>query len=304
MSAKKRKSKTISKLLPATVVSYWRYNPETRGVWSAMSRATEEAAKTKSWPDQCTIPTYVAYAVLKEQYDDKIASSLCSELTAAWAWNKERIVYRFDYTLTNELINQANECCVNTIPEEIFLRLPHNCFFIEIPMSILECPGFFCWVDYDEEIKHTCIRLLLVKTNSAPKNVGFLTAQFKLTPETNNDEGVKTHYSSIDTPLLVPSTDTRHEAVQKMLQFVLYLLAVNSETSQASDGAILVGKITGQKLRTNAKAYVRRAHWHHYWVGSERRGDKRLELRWLPPIPVGKEEITTRVVDVKGRDEK
>lgn len=79
---------------------------------------------------------------------------------------------------------------------------------------------------------------------------------------------------------------------------------MNTEISKASDGAILVGKAAGQKLRSSAKSYVRRAHWHHYWIGSERRGDKRLELRWLPPIPVGKEEITPRVVDVKGRDKK
>jgi len=101
---KKRKSKSVSKLLPTTVVSYWRYNPETRGIWGAMSRAAEEATKTNTWPSQCTVPTYVAYSVLKEQRGDKIARSLCSELAAAWAWDKERIVYRFDYTLASELI--------------------------------------------------------------------------------------------------------------------------------------------------------------------------------------------------------
>jgi hypothetical protein len=33
--------------------------------------------------------------------------------------------------------------------------------------------------------------------------------------------------------------------------------------------------------------HVRRAHWHTYWLGSEQRGDRRRELRWLAPILVG-----------------
>lgn len=33
--------------------------------------------------------------------------------------------------------------------------------------------------------------------------------------------------------------------------------------------------------------HVRRAHWHTYWMGSEQRGDRRRDLRWLAPILVG-----------------
>ena len=35
------------------------------------------------------------------------------------------------------------------------------------------------------------------------------------------------------------------------------------------------------------KAHIHRAHWHHYWVGSERRGDRHVGLRWMPPVQVG-----------------
>lgn len=35
--------------------------------------------------------------------------------------------------------------------------------------------------------------------------------------------------------------------------------------------------------------HVRRAHWHTYWLGSEQRGDRRRDLRWLAPILVGLE---------------
>ncbi len=35
--------------------------------------------------------------------------------------------------------------------------------------------------------------------------------------------------------------------------------------------------------------HIRRAHWHHYWVGSRDSIERRLELRWLHPILVGLE---------------
>jgi len=34
------------------------------------------------------------------------------------------------------------------------------------------------------------------------------------------------------------------------------------------------------------RPHIRRAHWHHFWTGP-RDGDRKLILRWLPPIPVG-----------------
>ncbi|EMO24671.1 hypothetical protein LEP1GSC170_1243 [Leptospira interrogans serovar Bataviae str. HAI135] len=30
--------------------------------------------------------------------------------------------------------------------------------------------------------------------------------------------------------------------------------------------------------------HIRRAHWHHFWAGSNE--ERKLILRWLPPIPV------------------
>ena len=302
MSAKKRKGKTISKLLPTTVVSYWRYNPETRGIWSAMSRAAEEAANTNSWPDQCAVPTYVAYSVLKEYRGDKIARSLCSDLTAAWAWDKERIVYRFDYTLACELIAQVNRDKDKvTLPEELLSKLPHRCFFVETAVPIIESPGFFCWVDHIPEKEDVCIRLLLIKTKGAFNSAGYLSAAFRLTPERENVSATK-EYKPLDLPKSITNEDMQFNVIQEALQFVLYLLAANTEASKPNGGVIFVGKSAGQKLRSNAKSYVRRAHWHHYWVGSEKRGDRRLELKWLPPIPVGKEEMVPRVVNVRGED--
>jgi hypothetical protein len=43
--------------------------------------------------------------------------------------------------------------------------------------------------------------------------------------------------------------------------------------------------------RKGPRPHVRGAHWHHFWTGP-RAGDRKLVLKWLPPIPVAMEEDT------------
>ena len=44
--------------------------------------------------------------------------------------------------------------------------------------------------------------------------------------------------------------------------------------------------------------HIRKAHWHHFWTGPVT--DKKLVLKWLPPIPVNiDDELTTVIRDVK-----
>lgn len=51
----------------------------------------------------------------------------------------------------------------------------------------------------------------------------------------------------------------------------------------------------------NVRPHVRRAHWHHYWVGE---GRTKLEVRWIEPTLVlanGKSETNVAIVrNVKG----
>lgn len=51
----------------------------------------------------------------------------------------------------------------------------------------------------------------------------------------------------------------------------------------------------------NVRPHVRRAHWHHYWVGE---GRTKLEVRWIEPTLVlanSKNEADAAIVrNVKG----
>lgn len=54
--------------------------------------------------------------------------------------------------------------------------------------------------------------------------------------------------------------------------------------------------------RTSPRAHIRRAHWHAYWHGPKKAFDKekrRLEMHWLPPIPVNVETTADLVPTVR-----
>lgn len=43
-----------------------------------------------------------------------------------------------------------------------------------------------------------------------------------------------------------------------------------------------------EMTRNSPRPHIRRAHWHHYWIGSQTTPEERkLILKWLPPIPIG-----------------
>lgn len=58
------------------------------------------------------------------------------------------------------------------------------------------------------------------------------------------------------------------------------------EAERPLDGARTHGdNPTGRR----AEPHLRRAHWRSYWCGSDARGDRHLELCWVPPVPVDAE---------------
>lgn len=121
---------------------------------------------------------------------------------------------------------------------------------------------------------------------------------------------------------------SRRDVLARLLSLVLYLCSAEPDTMQtgvparvghgrpsARDrvtvmstgfriGAALRsgrgsdGSHTAEGTGRRVRPHLRSSHWHHYWCGSEERGDRRLELRWIPPVPVNadlSEELLTVV---------
>lgn len=286
----RKKHKPNPKLLPAMVVDYWRKCAGFPGLWDDLSSRAENQPS-----NICPLPIRVSYSLLLDRFNIEVAQGLSEELTAAWAWDQERVIYRFDPTLAKTLIDHTEAVAKPTMSDDFLLHLPHRCFFVEAP--VMDCVGFFCWVDIDSILSIRTVRFLLLRLEGGGR---FNTTAFAIRPIIEKEDIDRTITDQEFAPKkqLDPAREEGRIALA-MLQLVEYLMATNAETSPASDGAILVGRLTGRKLRSNQKAYVRRAHWHHYWVGSEQRGDRHLELRWIPPTPVGAGPTTPKIIDMK-----
>lgn len=120
----------------------------------------------------------------------------------------------------------------------------------------------------------------------------------------------------------------RAEVMARLLSLVLYLCSEDTDvarrqvpTATASprpsarrETAVLsAGFRLGAALRTATTAqarstdegsgrrvapHLRRAHWHHYWAGSEARQNRHLKLHWIPPVSVNadlRDELVTVV---------
>jgi hypothetical protein len=48
------------------------------------------------------------------------------------------------------------------------------------------------------------------------------------------------------------------------------------------------------------RPHYRRAHWHHFWTGPRNvPGERKLILKWLPPIPVGIQDLDDDSENIK-----
>lgn len=62
-----------------------------------------------------------------------------------------------------------------------------------------------------------------------------------------------------------------------------------------------VSSDTGDGITKSVMPHLRKAHWHRFWTGP-RNGERKLIIRWLPPVPVNahRGKITTTIRPLKG----
>ena len=95
---------------PLALVRKW--SREDKSVYSSLDncRRAKETGEI-DWPDYCPLPINAAYTYLVSalKYPDLDAAANCAELTACWAWRKNKVVYSFDSDLSAALADQAND---------------------------------------------------------------------------------------------------------------------------------------------------------------------------------------------------
>lgn len=256
-----------------------------------------------------------------------------ASITALAAWRVSQGVYRFDADLFNSLVAQPLE---SRLPCEAFKRLPEWCVYIEtygLPFLDVRTEGFFAHLEWDANDGRIELRLLIVpeeRPNIAlALHLGDWTLEEglrRMRVEAEKHAGAfpqfeKTHADAI-VPLLQlllylcadnadmpvrpehPSTRTRMSGQVDVPRDVrLWTVGErigagirryrNEHAQQQDDGAESAVRKDG--FRHGPRPHVRRAHWHHFWTGPKT-GERKLVLRWLPPIPVKYTEVDGPVV--------
>lgn len=276
------------------------------------------------WPDWCYIPIAAGVAIATQGNDSKLHQAILdfklspAVVTAAAAWRVSQGVYRFDADLYNSLTSQPLD---GNVPCEILKRMPEWCVYIEtIRASFYEQPivGFWAHLEHDVNDGRMELRFVLMcedeKNLIVPVHLGDWTLEEGL--QRMKAESSKYALPGINLDL-IKEKDIAAE-ITPLLQLVLYLCAENADMPQIQhpqtrvrmSGQVdvpretrywTVGERVGAGIRkyrnqeaqehqggthASPRAHIRRAHWHSFWTGP-RDGQRKLILRWLPPIPVG-----------------
>lgn len=274
-----------------------------------------------NWPDWCFMPMAGWYAIASGGGDNRLSLdqvSAVARLAALGAWRTTQGVYRFDPDLYAEIVDTPID---GDLPHEVLYRMPEWCVYIETPGikwrdQLLY--GFFAHLESDANNGRPELRLLLDTATdliAVPLHLG----QWSLTESVRRFLDVSQIHSGMTLPtkgLAGPMS----EIITPLISLLLYLCSQNSEIGNgtrlpsnpqptktkrglrifAPDKPTTwdVGVRLGAALRTaresegssgesnsGPRPHVRRAHWHGYWTGPKT-GERKITLKWLPPIPV------------------
>lgn len=97
-------------------------------------------------------------------------------------------------------------------------------------------------------------------------------------------------------PVLVSKPVTKPKKVNVKTYNVGYIIGKSFEKQLSTTTAEYEKHKNAVGTGRSVRPHVRRAHWHHYWVGE---GRTRLEVRWIEPtfvLPEGKREVELATV--------
>ena len=278
-----------------------------------------------AWPDWCFLPHAGWYALVCEVYGldflDEDHIGQVSRLAALGGWRATQRIYAFDSEIYAAL---ASTPLAGDIPAEVLFRLPDWCVYVETPGLAApdgeELSGAFVHLEHDVNSGQAELRFLLA-TPSGQLSPQFLPLGTWSVDEALQRAGqLASFQAGVD---LGPHMNfaALRGTLQPLLNLALYLcseapdlrlyggaaLAAGKPQAKKTKSGwrifppdkatrVAVGEDLGGQIRQAAAAgrehphkgprpHIRRAHWHGYWMGPRKDG-QRFELRWLPPIPV------------------
>ncbi|WP_251865872.1 hypothetical protein [Achromobacter sp. Marseille-Q4962] len=278
-------------------------------------RRIDEVRADGTWPHWCFVPIGT---VLKLMAEDPYWHSECSRravdmaqdaarLASIAAWRTTQTIYRFDSSL-HDLLRDADP--TTRVPTDILLMLPEWSIYIETPghtLSTRPFHGVFAHCEWDSRpVGGSELRLLLdfqdelmpmaipLRHESIPEALEALGVNH---PELAN---VASQIVSMLLYICSKAADLgEHRPLRPLPRHtkrgprtfpaaaptavdVGVQIGSALRAAKAADGSGETGALAGS--RSSPRPHWRRWHWHTYWTGSG--ADRRMDLRWMPPIPV------------------
>ena len=252
----------------------------------------------------------------------RLMQDLLTHYYAVHLWNKSKQVYRFDTELESVLASTSVSDSIHDIrlPLHILDCLPYHTFYIEcMNDSIFNqiCNGIFVHVkkELNGYIMHfTFIDGMSDATDTSAKFIPDENDNKSLV--LSKDSFIPAHSGHVKT---IPNWQMY---CNFLINALLYLCADNSEIHEsaltkqtyrpsphiknkfsevrqwecgyrygaevrkiktASDNEKETSPHVSPTSRKPVIEHVRRAHWHHYWIGRHNTDERKLILHWIPP---------------------
>ncbi len=253
-------------------------------------------------------------------------------MAALAAWRVTKGVYRFDPILLEEISKMELEGDLPaeifySLPEWcIYVETPGFMYVNN------EVSGVFVSLEYDPNDHRHELRLVFVdaslKCFPVPLHLGKWTVQEAVNRAVQEGNRVMQGMGLPDCTATIP--DAKDLSIIPFVNLVLYVCSINADygtgpspqhpskkparkgklqvanDARTWDIGVRIGPAlkrakmseheaqerTGERSHASPRSHIRRAHWHHYWIGPRNEPEKRnLILKWLPPIPVGISEL-------------
>jgi hypothetical protein len=242
-----------------------------------------------------TLVSFNEFRKLVEE-QDKLCEHL--QLVIASNWSYGKTTFNIDNTIAESIVDDL----LKDIPTSILKHVPANCFYIDYKI------GQYAGAFFSILISDTKIEILVCLPVLDSEDLVF--AYFNVKQSSSQSEELAHTVSEHD------------RDISKYFNLVLLLCCKNMEIvghSSVRPGPSLHRKTNAPMMTTTERSFdigfrqgaalraaeqsardsasevtgrtvaphVRRAHWHHFWVGSRDAADRNLVLHWIAPTFVG-----------------
>lgn len=278
-----------------------------------------------NWPVWCWVPVEIVQGMLAAGLaggNTTVDPLEAPAHTAVAAWRQSQGVYRFDPDVLEALWNTPVS---GDLPVELLERLPEWCVYIETPGRVAfgkGLEGFYVLLDFDPFLEVKTLRMTLDTVEgllpipiTLGGSLGDAADRIRAVAQHALEDG------TIDEENAAPGSQY-HEAMEPLVSLTLYLCSEAAEISDRRNRTRTTAGFRdpdrtpnsptvwetvsrlGARLRAaraatapasggshgSPRPHVRRAHWHHYWIGSRSGDERRLVLKWIHPTLIGGDE--------------